>query len=115
MTEKAKSFAIVLATLEGGAFNDALSRESQELIGDMSNHAAIFGGNAKGKITINLDITLKNGIFEIIADKKVTPPKEKKSQSIFWADKDNNLTEENPRQRKFEFDDKVAPLSQTQA
>lgn len=73
MAEKAKSFAVTLAALEGGAFNDALSREAQELIGDMSNHAQTFGGNAKGKIAINLDITLKNGIFEIVAEKKITP------------------------------------------
>lgn len=114
MAEKAKSFAVTLAALESGAFNDALSREVQDLVGDMSNHAAMFGGNAKGKVSINFDFTLKNGIFEITADKKVTPPKEKKSQSIFWADKDNNLTEENPRQRKFEFEGKVAPISQPQ-
>ena len=114
MPEKAKSFAVTLASLEGGAFNDTLSREAQELIGDMSNHAAAYGGNAKGRISIALDITLKDGIFEINAEKKITPPKEKKSHSIFWADKDNNLTEENPRQRKFEFDGKVAPIQSGQ-
>lgn len=102
--QKTKSFAVVLASLEGGAFIDTLSREVQELIGDMSNHAQAYGsGNARGAVVLNLDIVLKNGIFEITAGKKITAPKERKSQSIFWADKDNNLTEENPRQRKMDF------------
>lgn len=101
---KTKSFSVVLATLEGGAFNDTLSREVQELIGDMSNHAQAYGsGSARGSVAINLDFVLKNGVFTVTAGKKITAPKERKSESIFWADKDNNLTEENPRQRKLDF------------
>lgn len=105
MQEKAKSFAVTLAALDGGAFNDQLSRELQDLIGDMSNHAMISGGHAKGKVSISLDIALEKGIFTISADKKITAPKEPKSNSIFWADKDNNLTEENPKQRRFDFEE----------
>ena len=101
--EKAKSFAVTLAALDGGAFNDQLSREVQDLIADMSNHAMTSGGNAKGKVNVSLDISLEKGIFTISADKKITAPKERKSLSIFWADKDNNLTEENPKQRRFDF------------
>lgn len=105
MSEKAKSFAVVLASLDGGAFNDKLSRDVQNLIADMSNHAQISGGNAKGKVAINLDLKMEKGIISITSDSKITAPKEAKSTSIFWADKDNNLTEENPKQRRFEFDD----------
>lgn len=83
----------------------------QELIGDMSNHAQAYGsGQARGSVTLNIELVLKNGIFEISAGKKITAPKEKKSQSIFWADKYNNLTEENPRQRKLDFGPGVAPM-----
>lgn len=98
-----KSFGVILAQLEGGAFNDQLSREVQGLIADMSDHAKVYGGSAKGKISLSIDVTLDKGVFEISAEKKITAPKERKSKSIFWADKDNNLTEENPRQRRFDF------------
>lgn len=77
----------------------------QELIGDMSNHAMTAGGQARGKVNITLEIVLKNGVFTVTAAKTITAPKEKKSESIFWADKENNLTEENPRQRRFEFEE----------
>lgn len=111
MTEKAKSFALTLAALDSGAFNDQLSREVQDLIGDMSNHAMTTGGHAKGKVSISMEISLDKGVFTISADKKISAPKEPKSNSIFWADKDNNLTEENPKQRRFDFDDgKVAGI-----
>lgn len=103
MSEKPKSFAVVLAGLEDGAFNDQLSREVQDLIADMQDHATAFGGTAKGKISISLDVTFDKGVFEIAAEKKITAPKERKSKSILWADKDNNFTEENPRQRRFDF------------
>lgn len=99
-----KSFAVVLANLEDGAFNDQLSREVQGLIADMSDHAAVYGGSSRGKISLSIDLVLDKGVFEISAEKKITAPKERKSKSIFWADKDNNLTEENPRQKRFDFD-----------
>lgn len=105
--EKPQSFAVFLATIDGGAFNDQLSREVQDLIGDMSNHAQVSGGVAKGKISITIDLSLEKGVFEIAADKKCTHPKERKTKSIFWADKNNNLTEENPRQSRLDLGDNV--------
>jgi len=94
---------VILASLDGGVFNDQISREVQELIADMSNHAMAFGGSAKGKVSVNLDIALQNGVFHISADKKITKPAEPKSKSVMWCDANNNLIEQDPRQRKFDF------------
>lgn len=105
MSDNTKSFAVTLSALDGGAFNDKLSRDLQNLIADMGNHAQISGGNARGKVSLNLDLKLEKGIFQITAESKITAPKEPRSTSIFWADKDNNLTEENPKQRRFDFED----------
>lgn len=104
MPDNTKSFAVVLSSLDGGAFNDKLSRDVQNLIADMSDHAQISGGNARGKVAVTLDVKMEKGIIQITAESKITAPKEPKSVSIFWADKDNNLTEENPKQRRFEFE-----------
>lgn len=98
----AKSFATFLASIEAGTINDDLSRKLRDLIGDMSNHAADYGA-AKGKLQITIDFALDEKVMSVSTDVKVTPPKDKKGKDIFWITPENDLSRQDPRQRRFDF------------
>ena len=105
-----RSFSVVLSALEGGSFNAELSKELRDLIADLNDHMAAYGGKAvAGKIDIALNLKLADGILEISADKKITKPKAKRGRSIFWVTPENNLSQENPQQRTFGFAEQKRP------
>lgn len=97
--EGAKAFNTFLNTLEDGEFHAELTNELRDLNADMNNHALNFGCAARGKISINIDIMLKNGVFEVIAKKKITKPEPPRHRSILWSTAGNNFTPHNPKQQ----------------
>jgi hypothetical protein len=106
-----RSFAILMSTLEGGSLNAELSKELRDLIADMNDHRAAYGGRAvNGEISISLKFKLDEGIMEIAADTKVKGPRPKRGRSILWVTPENNLSQENPQQRKFDFGANTTPI-----
>lgn len=97
--EGAKSFNSFLNTLEDGQFHAELTDELRELNAEMNNYALSYGLAAKGKISINIDVVLKNGIFEVVAKKKITNPEPPRVRSILWSTPGNNFTPQNPKQQ----------------
>lgn len=102
-----KSFAIFLNALENGKTHDDLSKMLQELVGDLCEHQAKYGNKVvNGSITLQVNMKLDDGVFSVTNEIKSTKPKVPRGRSIFWATPDNNLIQENPHQRKFEFGDR---------
>ncbi len=108
--EAAKGFNSFLQTLEDGQFHNELSNELRDLNAEMNNHAINYGLAAKAKITITIDIVLKNGVFDIMADKKITPPKAPRQRSILWSTPGNNFTPQNPKQQDMFKDVNARPI-----
>ena len=99
-----KSFSMFLNALENGKTHDDLSKHLQELVADMINHQMTFGNKVvNGSLSIGLDLKLDDGVFTVHNNIKVTKPKRPRGKSIFWATPDNNLIQENPHQRGFDF------------
>lgn len=108
--EGAKAFSAFLNTLEDGEFHAELTNELRDLNADMNNHAMNFGCAARGKISISIDIMLKNGVFEVIAKKKITKPEPPRHRSILWSTPGNNFTPHNPKQQDMFKDVNSKPI-----
>lgn len=97
--EGAKSFSSFLATLEDGVFHAELTEELRQLNADMNNHVMDYGTAPKGKITITIDILLKGGVFEVVANKVIKKPTPPRQRSMLWSTPGNNFTVSNPKQQ----------------
>lgn len=101
----ARNFNTFIAQVQDGAFHAELSDKLRELIGDLSNHKASYGGKAIGTMTIKLGFTLDAGVVEIMAKAETTTPKAPTTKTIMWVTPENNLTGANPKQAKLPFRD----------
>lgn len=68
----------VLRMLEDGQFNADVSADMRDLAKQMEAHAHNNKGNAKGKLVIELDFMLGNGIFVITPSHKIKAPVQKR-------------------------------------
>jgi hypothetical protein len=97
MVEGVKPFNSVLAQLEGGMLHEELSDKIHDLNAALSEFAA-QRGQAKGSLTLRLDMTMKNGIVVIKGEVVTKTPKLDREETIFWLSPGNNLSVENPKQ-----------------
>ena len=93
-----RTFSAFVAMLEDGALHDELSDALRDLNAAMNNHVLKYGGKAKGKLALNVELTLADGVFEITADFKASEPRPKRGRSIAWSTPSNHFSPENPRQ-----------------
>jgi hypothetical protein len=89
-----------LRTLEDGQLADDLQRGLNELFGDLSNHAAESGGQAKGEATLKIKFALKDGVIGIENELTFKRPKPLRRRTVMWLDSQNNLTPKNPKQQE---------------
>lgn len=99
-----RMFTDALAVMEDGQLVHDLTETQQELVAALSNAVIDGARRAKGTLTLKLDYTLEDGMFDIQADVKSSLPKTKRSRTVLWATPDNNLCRNNPRQRNL-FED----------
>jgi hypothetical protein len=101
---EARTFPMLLATLEEGVLSGDLSDAVKEIVAALSDSARDVGGKPSATLTLTLGFKLDGGLIEVRAEHKVKLPKgAPRSRSMFWATPNNNLTGRNPRQRDFNF------------
>ncbi len=98
--EGARSFNQFLANLQDGYFHDKLSADLRELNAEMNDHVLDCGKRAKAKITIEIDITLQDGLFTIYPKHKIKKPEAPIQMSVMWSTPGNNFTPYNPKQQE---------------
>lgn len=92
------SFQKFIGNVEDGQLQADLTNALQRLLADMRTHQINVGGNPKGKIAINFDFKLENGVVEVSGNYSVTAPKRVGGKSIYWVTEDGHLTGRNPKQ-----------------
>lgn len=92
------SFQQFIGNVEDGQLQADLSQALQRLLADMRTHQINVGGNPKGKIAINFDLKLENGVVEVTGNYTVNAPKRVGGKSIYWVTEDGHLTSRNPKQ-----------------
>jgi hypothetical protein len=98
-----KSFEQVMVRLDDGRVNDALSEGVRDIVAAMHADAEARSGTSKGELTLKLKFNFEAGEIRVVPDLKITTPKERYGKTLFWANEANNLTPENPKQKKFQF------------
>lgn len=103
--EGPRSFGVFLAQVDDGQAMIVLSQEQHDLLVALAAEAERTQTAAKGKLTLTLGFTVEpsgvTGVTYATATKEPTPVR---GGSMFWLSKGNNLTVENPRQKKLPFD-----------
>jgi len=89
----------VLRMLEDGQFNADASEAMRELVRMMEAHAHNNKGAAKGKVTIELDMTLANGVFVLTPAYKVKAPVQKRLGTALFAGDTGSLGRNPPGQK----------------
>jgi len=114
MSEPQKSnpsaFNSFVAAIDEGRVHHDLSEKLRDLIGDMSNHKAEFGGAVNGEISVKFSLKLDGGYVEVTSKVEVKSPKKPSAKSIMWVTPENNLVGQNPKQQNL-FRDVTAPAS----
>jgi hypothetical protein len=99
--EGPRSFLVFLRDIDDGTIADEASKYLHELTGKLSDLVAVYGGVAKGTLTLTVNLSaLANGTVDVLADVKVKEPKPKRARSVFYLTKGRNLSPDNPRQQK---------------
>ena len=93
-----------LRILQGGAFLDQCSDKLAEVV----QHVEETG--KAGKLTITLDIKKAGGALAISAKASNKVPETKPDEDLMWSTVEGNLTQENPNQRKLNFE--AVPLAE---
>lgn len=88
----------VLRMLEDGQFNADVSEVMRELGKALEAHAHNNKGVAKGKLSIELDFTLANGIFVITPSHKVKKPEAKRIGTALFLGENGSLGRNPPGQ-----------------
>jgi hypothetical protein len=94
-----RSFATFITQLEDGRLHHDLSTDLQDLAEFLIRHAHTYGGKAKGKMQLSIELSTEEGEpFIIRSEMKVSKPKMSRPRSVMYADSANNLVPHNPRQ-----------------
>lgn len=99
----ARSFAVLLAELDGGTVHADASKGMRQLVNELYELALNSGSRkgVKGRLTLTLDVSvLANGTASVDADVNVKIPKPKRLPSTMFVTKDGNLSAQNERQLK---------------
>ncbi len=86
-----RDVASVIAMLEDGEFNADVAVDMRDLVSALEVHAHNNKGVAKGKLTIELDLTLANGVFVLVGNHKVKKPVAKRIGTALFAREDGGL------------------------
>jgi hypothetical protein len=104
--EGPRSFGVWLRRLSGGEAESVLSHDLWDLTKRMQEEMeARPGSTIKGKLSLSINLSAKDGHITVGYDVKTTAPKPARSAAVFWFTKGGNLTAEQPRQEKLPFQD----------
>lgn len=93
-----RSFAAFLQQLEDGGFADHLTDQLRALVAALHAQQRDAGGKPSGRIALTIAMKLDGGIFEVVAQSTLTPPKPVRPRSIFYRTTDDLLSANNPKQ-----------------
>lgn len=93
------TFVQVLALANGGDDAKELTEHVREIVATLENlHINEGIRKSKASLTIKLTFDREDGSYRVKVEPTVKLPKAPKAASIFWANAQNQLTPENPRQ-----------------
>lgn len=93
----ASTFGQFVAFLEDGQFDADVATDLKEMAASLQDIAATQGA-AKGKLTVEVDFKVENGMFIIAAKHKIKLPDEVRPKSVAWTTEDNRFTPHKPNQ-----------------
>lgn len=99
----ARTFAQTLMAQENGDLHQHLTEKQSEMIRELKDYAATFGGKPKGKITLELNYRLDGEIMELTAATSSKMPPKPRQKTVFWTHEDDTLTRSNPKQQELPF------------
>jgi hypothetical protein len=108
--EGVRGFGVTLQQIDDGSLHAHLGEEMQRLARELNDHALKFGSNAKGTLTLKLNLLASpNGTVCIGGDVVSRGVKTPRVPSVFWLTKGNNLTLDNPKQQRLPLRDVTVP------
>jgi len=99
MTTSIRQFSAFLQQLEDGRLHSALTDHLTDVVKVLNDFVDNYGGKPKATITLELTLTRGNSAFSVSPKVKVKMPDNPRDQTVFWSDRDNNLTADNPHQQ----------------
>jgi hypothetical protein len=93
-----RAFANYLTQMEDGRLHSEASEQTQTLVKDLMTHVGSFGGKAKGKLTVTLDFSAEDNHVMVVGSVSVKSPKFPRQRTLFFADKNHNLSTKDPKQ-----------------
>lgn len=93
----ASTFGQFIGFLEDGQFDADVALAMKDMAADLQDTAAAQG-SAKGKLTVEIDFKVENGMFIIAAKHKVKVPDPVRAKSVAWTTEDNRFTPHKPNQ-----------------
>lgn len=98
-SDTAKSFSSILLQIADGDAHEQLSQDLQSLVRVIGVRAKEQQKNVTGTLTFKLKIVGDpNATLDVSYEIKRDEPKPRRPRSVFWADKNGNVTATNPRQ-----------------
>lgn len=112
-SSKARAFNAVLLQLADGDAHEQLSQDLQKLVRTIGVRARQTPGKpVNGSLTLTIKITGDHkDVLDVGYDIKLDEPKPRRERSVFWADKNGNMTEKNPRQTELPMGSKLRDVS----
>lgn len=98
--EGPRGFAVLLQQIDDGDLHAEVGRELQGLIGELAAYSDKFQRDAKGQLTLVLNLSVRGNNVQVSGDVKTKTPKKPRAASVFWRTDGNNLSVDNPRQQK---------------
>lgn len=93
----ASTFGQFIGFLEDGQFDADVALDLKNMAAELQDIAA-SQGSAKGKLTVEIDFKVDNGMFIIAAKHKVKTPDPVRARSVAWTTEDNRFTPHKPNQ-----------------
>lgn len=95
---RSRAASNLVKMLEDGEFDAELSADMRALFRKLETHAHNNKGQAKGKITITLDMHLAHGTLVVTPDHKVVAPKQKRDATALFIGEDGSAGRNPPNQ-----------------
>lgn len=93
----ASTFGQFIGFLEDGQFDADVASDMKDMAAQLQDIASTQG-SAKGKLTVEIDFKVNNGMFVIAAKHKIKMPEEVRAASVAWTTEDNRFTPHKPNQ-----------------
>ncbi|SMO63914.1 hypothetical protein [Paracoccus laeviglucosivorans] len=101
---KLRSLDHLLSLADGGEYLPDLMDRIEANNVALRQHALDYGSDAKGKITITIDLKINRiGQLEMVVDDKIVEPKSPKRKAHAWMNGSGEITAHNPAQARMDF------------